>query len=83
MSSQYATRISRLEETIRRNNKCTTCWDTATAIVFVPEGEDPDAPEWTPTACPGCGVPLRHYRQIVGISEAEAYGPGGFLEQAG
>lgn len=74
MSSQHATRISRLEETLRRNNKCTTCWGAAAIIVFVPEGDDPDAAEWNPTECPGCGVRLQHYRQIVGISEAEAMG---------
>jgi hypothetical protein len=42
--------------------------------VLVPEGEDEHAPEWNPTHCRECGIPLRVLRKIIGISDAEMFG---------
>lgn len=65
-------RITHLESRIR-NRACTTCYGAAYAHVFVPQGEDPDAPEYNPTHCTECGMPLRTISQIIGIAEWEMF----------
>jgi hypothetical protein len=68
-------RLRRLEDRFR-GQQCRHCWDTGSGLVFVPDGANPDAPEFNPTACPRCGRPYDVLRQIVGISEAEFVGDG-------
>ncbi len=46
-----AGRLRKLETIWQRPRKCQTCYGAAYALVFVPEGEDPVAPEYTPTHC--------------------------------
>ena len=52
---------------------CTTCYGVGPSLVWVPEGADPDAPEYHPTACPDCGTPAREVMQIIGMSEDEVF----------
>jgi hypothetical protein len=72
MSLNHARRLDALAEWTCP--KCRTCYGHAFAIVIVPEGEDPTAPEWNPTHCRECGTPLRMHQKIIGNSDAEMYG---------
>jgi hypothetical protein len=53
---------------------CRSCWGAAYAIVIVPEGADEESPEYCPTHCRECGIPLRCVQKIIGPSDAEVYG---------
>lgn len=68
----HGRRIDRLEARIQ-NLRCMTCYGHAFAIVFVPNEGDEDKPEWNPTHCSECGIPLRTVRKIIGISREEMY----------
>ena len=70
MSRDLEGRISRLEDRLG-TRQCTTCYGAAYAIVFVPDGADENAPEYFPTHCKGCGIPLRAVQRIIGMSEDE------------
>jgi hypothetical protein len=74
MSTDHNRRLDNVAKLIQP--KCRTCWGAASLIVYVPLGEDETAPEWNPTTCRECGIPLRAVRKIIGISEDELLGPG-------
>lgn len=65
-----ARRLARLEERIGTGRDCPRCWGSGAIVVLVPEEERDLAPH-TPVTCPGCGAPLRHVTQVIGITEAE------------
>jgi hypothetical protein len=68
-----AGRLRKLETLWQAPRTCQTCYGARYALIFVPEGEDHAAPEYTPTHCPGCGLPLVATQQIIGISEEEMF----------
>lgn len=70
--SNISQRVTRLEQRMQ-DRSCTTCHGAAYATVYVPAGEDEDAPAYSPTHCPECGVALWHVLKIVGISEQEMF----------
>lgn len=81
MSSNLEGRLRRIESRVMTRT-CHTCWGSATAVVFVPDGADEEAPEYQPTHCKECGRALQHVTRIIGISEDEMYGEGAMLEGA-
>lgn len=72
MTTNHDRRLTALERVAKP--PCRTCYGYAFAIVFVPDGDDETAPEWNPTQCRECGIPLRTVQKIIGISEEEMYG---------
>ena len=74
MSSSIDRRVDAIATELRGPERtCTTCYGVGPSLVWVPEGADPDDPEYHPTACPDCGTPARHVLQIIGMSEDEVF----------
>lgn len=70
MSTSMNGRITRLEDRLT-SRTCGTCHGGAFAIVYVPDGADENAPEYCPSQCRECGIPLRHVQRIIGMTEDE------------
>ncbi|HEV2128688.1 MAG TPA: hypothetical protein VGR22_08730 [Thermomicrobiales bacterium] len=75
MSRLLESQIARIEERAQRTlrDTCTRCWGRGAIILCVPNEEDAHLPEYNSTACPGCGMQLRFFRRVIGISEEEMF----------
>lgn len=65
-------RLARVEDHLNVG-QCHVCGGQGAtyAIVCVPEGADPDDPQYGPEACPACGKGPRSVMRIIGMTEDE------------